>query len=54
MYHVPHVQALERGTEYAFTGQYYDFKGDGVYVSAVGGLPLFDSSTKFDSGTFSA
>eukprot|EP00216_Chloropicon_sp_CCMP2111_P006630 CAMPEP_0198234138 /NCGR_PEP_ID=MMETSP1446-20131203/225_1 /TAXON_ID=1461542 ORGANISM="Unidentified sp, Strain CCMP2111" /NCGR_SAMPLE_ID=MMETSP1446 /ASSEMBLY_ACC=CAM_ASM_001112 /LENGTH=146 /DNA_ID=CAMNT_0043914867 /DNA_START=380 /DNA_END=820 /DNA_ORIENTATION=- len=44
------------GTERAFTGQTvngygYDNAEDGVYVSAVGGLPLFDSKTKFDSGT---
>ena len=43
------------GTERAFTGQTvngygYDNAEDGVYVSAVGGLPLFDSKTKFDSG----
>ena len=44
------------GTERAFTGKTvngygHDNKEDGVYVSAVSGLPLFDSKAKFDSGT---
>ena len=48
--------ALESGTERAFTGQTtngysHDNKAAGLYVSAVGGLPLFSSDTKFDSGT---
>ena len=48
--------ALHHGTERAFTGQTvngypHDNKQRGVYVSAVGGLPLFSSDTKFDSGT---
>ncbi len=41
----------EEGTERAFTGKYNDFKGDGVFVCAACGLPLYDSQTKFDSGT---
>jgi len=32
-------------------GYSHDNKEDGVYVSAVGGLPLFDSKAKFNSGT---
>jgi peptide-methionine (R)-S-oxide reductase len=48
--------ALNNGTEPAFTGQTvngypHDNKLAGLYVSAVGGLPLFSSDTKFDSGT---
>lgn len=44
------------GTEPAFTGKTtngysHDNKAAGLYVSAVGGLPLFSSETKFDSGT---
>ncbi len=43
------------GTERAFTGKTvngfpHDNKARGVYVGAVGGLPLFSSDTKFDSG----
>lgn len=48
--------ALGSGTERAFSGQTvngypHDNKKPGLYVSAVGGLPLFSSETKFDSGT---
>ena len=32
-------------------GEYNKHYEDGVYVSVLGGLPLFDSSTKFDSGS---
>ncbi|MFB6229923.1 MAG: peptide-methionine (R)-S-oxide reductase MsrB [Salinibacter sp.] len=46
-YHV----TQEQGTERAFSGKYWDHKGDGVYRCVVCDTPLFDSDTKFESGT---
>ncbi|PYV82358.1 MAG: peptide-methionine (R)-S-oxide reductase [Acidobacteria bacterium] len=39
------------GTEPAFTGKYYKTKDSGTYVCAGCGQPLFNSETKYESGT---
>lgn len=41
----------QKGTERAFTGKYHDYKGKGTYKCVCCALPLFESKTKFDSGT---
>src|SRR5262249_27608464 len=41
----------KKGTERAFTGEYWDTKKPGTYTCVCCGQPLFDASTKFDSGT---
>ena len=46
-YHV----TRKKGTERAGTGEYAYHKADGVYRCVCCGLPLFDSTTKFESGT---
>lgn len=40
----------EKGTERAFTGEYWDCKEEGVYHCRCCGEPLFLSETKYDSG----
>jgi peptide-methionine (R)-S-oxide reductase len=46
-YHV----TRKHGTERAFTGKYWDNKAPGLYRCICCGTPLFESATKFESGT---
>ncbi len=41
----------QKGTEQAFTGKYYECKDKGVYHCVCCGAELFDSQTKYDSGS---
>ncbi len=41
----------EKGTERAFTGKYWNCHQKGVYLCRCCGTPLFDSATKFESGS---
>ena len=43
--------ARHEATERAFTGKYAESKAKGVYTCICCGKALFDSQTKFDSGT---
>jgi peptide-methionine (R)-S-oxide reductase len=43
--------ARKQGTELAFTGKYHAFKEPGIFACVCCGTDLFDSVTKFDSGT---
>ena len=40
----------EKGTEYAFSGEYFDHKEKGTYLCAGCGNELFESDSKYDSG----
>jgi peptide-methionine (R)-S-oxide reductase len=40
-----------KGTEPPFTGEYYKTKTPGVYLCAACGNELFDSDTKYESGS---
>ena len=41
----------KKGTERAFTGEYWDNKASGTYNCICCGTPLFASETKYESGT---
>lgn len=41
----------KKGTERAFTGEYWDNKKEGTYLCVACELPLFSSDTKYKSGT---
>jgi peptide-methionine (R)-S-oxide reductase len=43
--------ARKAGTEPAFTGKYWDTKEKGTYNCVCCGAPLFESDSKFNSGT---
>jgi len=40
-----------KGTEHPFSNEYWDSKTNGVFRCRCCGLPLFDSATKYESGT---
>jgi peptide-methionine (R)-S-oxide reductase len=41
----------KKGTERAFTGEFWDNKKEGTYLCGACGLPLFSSDTKYRSGS---
>ena len=41
----------KKGTEHAFTGAYWNNHDDGIFTCVCCGQPLFDSKTKYESGT---
>ena len=43
--------ARRKGTEPAFSGKYWDHHEHGIYKCVCCGNPLFQSDTKYDSGT---
>jgi peptide-methionine (R)-S-oxide reductase len=48
---IQYAVTQEAQTERAFSGVYWDHHGDGTYRCVVCHTPLFDSGTKFESGT---
>ena len=46
-----YIVCREKGTERAFTGRYWDTKTPGTYKCTCCGEPLFESDTKYDSGS---
>ena len=51
---LPHMACFvlrEKGTERAFSGEFWDHHDSGMYTCAGCGLALFDSDHKFESGT---
>tara|TARA_B100001287_G_scaffold274204_1_gene279061 strand:- start:18425 stop:18811 length:387 start_codon:yes stop_codon:yes gene_type:complete len=41
---------VDKGTEYPFSGEYNDFKNEGIFVCRRCENPLYSSKSKFDSG----
>jgi peptide-methionine (R)-S-oxide reductase len=41
----------QKGTERAFTGEFYNMKQAGTYTCICCDMPLFSSDTKYDSGS---
>lgn len=48
---IQYTVTRNNGTEPPFNNEYWDHKGEGIYVDIVSGEPLFASSHKFKSGT---
>ena len=48
---IQYAVTQEGRTEPPFTGAYWDEHGEGTYRCVVCSEPLFDSGTKFESGT---
>jgi peptide-methionine (R)-S-oxide reductase len=46
-----YIVTQKKGTETAFTGEFWNHKEVGMYVCKVCGQTLFSSEAKFDSGT---